>query len=223
MLVTLAIRLLGSYGAVIVLAFYSIILAIFVHCFFFADTSSSGINGKVSRYLYDVLPEAFAKTLKAMFGQSGFDKIYSCYHYVTNERNPIMQLVYLVTLNGCFIGWLTYGEPLLPVHYIGIEHKYIAYVGICLCHYSFYIACKASPGIISKENFRCFMHRPYDNLLFLDGYGCSTCLVRKVTFVLVLFGGSGFLWYITLLVTAIASAVVTATDSYHCLPPCVFT
>lgn len=67
---------------------------------------------------------------------------------------------------------------------ISYYHKYIAYIGMMLCHYSFYIACKKDPGVISAQNIDCFNHQEYDNVLYLKGFGCRTCRTIKVRKVL---------------------------------------
>ena len=87
---------------------------------------------------------------------------------------------YLVTLNGSFFCWLAFGAPLLPNSKINYYHKYIAYIGIYLCHYSFYIACKKEPGVITHENIEMFNHHKYDGVLYVEGYGCRTCTTPKV-------------------------------------------
>jgi palmitoyltransferase len=181
MLFSLAAHFFGRFGTHIILSFYSVIIALLIHCVFFSNPQSKSLNGSISRFLYETLPEKFAIRLISLFGEKGYEKIFSCYEYVAFERNPIMQIVYLVALNGCFICWLMYGEPKLPTVLLGLHHKYIAIAGVFLCHYSFYKACTVSPGYVTKENYKCFMHTPYDNLLFIAGYGCATCEVHKVS------------------------------------------
>jgi hypothetical protein len=92
--------------------------------------------------------------LSRSLGPSIFGKCTSAYDYAINERNPIMQYVYLTVLNSSFICWLIFGSPMLPNSMVGYHHKFIAYAGLAACHYSFYIACKKNPGVITKDNIR---------------------------------------------------------------------
>lgn len=87
---------------------------------------------------------------------------------------------YLLVLNGSFFGWLAFGSPLLPNSMINYYHKYVAYLGVMACHYSFYVACKEGPGAVTVENTECFKHHQYDGVLYIEGLGCRTCLTTKV-------------------------------------------
>ena len=66
--------------------------------------------------------------------------------YVVNTKNPILQILYLVLLNGAFIVWLIFGQTQLPTSRIGVIHAYIGTAGVIICHICFYIACAVSPG-----------------------------------------------------------------------------
>lgn len=87
---------------------------------------------------------------------------------------------YLATLNSSFFCWLAFGAPLLPNSMISYYHKYIAYLGIMACHYSFYIACSEGPGVLTAENIECFDHQKYDGVLYIERHVCRTCQIRKV-------------------------------------------
>ena len=77
--------------------------------------------------------------------------------------------------------WLVCGAPLVPNSMIGSHHKYIAYIGVLACHYSFHVACKMGPGVITEETVECFAHEQYDGVLYHEGYVCRTCDTAKVT------------------------------------------
>ena len=179
-----AMPVLGQITYVFLLIFYSVAILIFGYALAFADTESGGLNGRVSRFIFVDTPQWISKTLASCLGPSLYRQLASTYDYAVNERNPIMQVVYLIVLNVSFFCWLIFGAPLLPNGMIGYHHKYIAYLGVAACHYSFYIACKKSPGVIVSENIRCFSHNPYDGALYVDGYGCRTCDIKKVTITL---------------------------------------
>ena len=88
---------------------------------------------------------------------------------------------YLIVLNCSFFCWLAFGLPLLHNSFVSHYHKYVAYIGVMACHYSFYIACKVGPGSISADNLHCFDHHEYDAVLYLEGFRCHTCQTTKVT------------------------------------------
>lgn len=88
---------------------------------------------------------------------------------------------YLATLNGSFFCWLAFGAPLLPNSMTSHYHKYLAYIGVMACHYTFYIACSEGPGVLTAENVECFDHQEYDGVLYVERHICRTCRIRKVS------------------------------------------
>ena len=162
------------------ISIYLVIFFIFIYGAFGADVSDNGINGKLSRFIFRQAPRMFSSFLSKIVGEKLYNQIYRLYDYVVNQRNPIMQILYLLILNLSFLSWLILGAHRLPNKYCGLEHKYIAYIGIALCHYSFFIACTKSPGIITKDNEHCYDHHPYDGILYLNGYYCKTCKTKKL-------------------------------------------
>jgi hypothetical protein len=172
---------MGLILYIFLLSFYGLIILIFGYTICGADCDDPGLNGRISRYLYEYVPQQISKLISRLAGPSLYKQIVGYYDYAVNERNPIMQGVYLVVLNTSFICWLVLGAPKLPnSSMVGYHHRYLAYVGVAACHYSFYVACTKSPGMIVKANIRCFAHHPYDGALYVEGYGCHTCGVKKV-------------------------------------------
>jgi hypothetical protein len=169
---------------ILLLSFYGLIILIFGYTICGADCDDPGLNGRISRYLYEYVPQQISKIISRLAGPNLYKQIVAHYDYAVNERNPIMQGVYLVVLNTSFVCWLVLGAQKLPNSMVGYHHRYLAYVGVAACHYSFYIACKKSPGMIVKANIRCFAHHPYDGALYVEGYGCNTCGVKKVMILL---------------------------------------
>jgi palmitoyltransferase len=75
---------------------------------------------------------------------------------------------------------MIYGQTQLPCYLIGVEAKYFGFIGVVLCHISFYHLCAvADPGVITKNNWKRFMHHPYDELLFTSGRECPTCSIPR--------------------------------------------
>ena len=175
------VSILGQAFYVFLIAFYLIVLIIVIYVLTLADAESTGLNGRLSICLLVNAPRQLSKTLLSFLGPRLFKKCSSTYDYAVNERNPIMQVVYLVIINTSFLCWLIFGVPLLPNSMVSYHHKYIAYLGIAACNFSFYTACKKGPGVIVEGNLRCFAHQPFDGALYVEGYGCRTCEIKKVS------------------------------------------
>ena len=167
---------------ILLLIFYGFVIVLLGYTFVFADVENKGLNGKISRFLFEYMPRLISEAIARLAGPTIYKQIVSYYNYAVNERNPIMQYLYLAVLNGSFITWLIFGAPKLPNSMIGYHHRYIAYAGLAACHYSFYIACLKSPGVIVKGNSHCFAHHKYDGVLYVDGHGCRTCGIKKVRY-----------------------------------------
>lgn len=163
----------------VVLITYTLIFGFVIYAFFCSDVDSEGINGTISRYLFWKIPDQMSKTLKMICGDYIFKKLSNLFKYVVYERNPILQVVYLIIINSLYIGWLVYGQHLLPTILVDYYHAYLATIGMIICHVSFYFACTTNPGVINNENVECFMHHPYDNIMFTQGNICKTCQVKR--------------------------------------------
>ena len=104
-----------------------------------------------------------------LFGEIFVQNIEDWVDYCQNRRNPVCQITYLLILNGAYLAWLCTGQPLLPVMFVGTVHIYIAFIGVIICHYTFYLACSVGPGEVTEETVSLFSHRPYDEVLFSAG------------------------------------------------------
>jgi len=155
-------------------------LVLFSYLMFVADTEGKGLNGSVSRFLLQKAPSVFRNCFLSLFGERIYYVCGGCYNYVVNQRNPLLQLAYLVILNGAYIAWLVFGQPLLPTYLCRDFHKYGGFIGIIICHISFVAACRVGPGTITAGNVSSFKHHPYDEIIFSRGLVCSTCNVDKV-------------------------------------------
>ena len=174
------ISIMGQVMYVLLIGFYLGVIIIVIYILTLADAESTGLNGRLSMCLLVHAPRQLSKTLLKFLGPTLFKKCSSTYDYAVNERNPIMQVVYLVIINTSFLCWLIFGVPLLPNSMVSYYHKYIAYLGVAACNFSFYTACNKGPGVIVEGNLRCFAHQPFDGALYVEGYGCRTCQIKKV-------------------------------------------
>ena len=162
------------------MGFYMVILTIPLYLLLCSDTSSSGVNGVISRYFLEKLPKFFSKTLKCCFGEKGFEQLERTYDYVTNQRNPIMQILYTILINAAFGGWMMTGMKKLPTYLVQEHQAYISIVFVLFAQFTYFLACTIGPGTITKENVKCFAHQPFDGLMYLPGSECSSCQIPKV-------------------------------------------
>ena len=179
-MIALLMSALGASAYPLLVSFYIVGVALFIYAVLLADTSDRGYNGRVSRFLFHAIPDAFSYMINRTLGPTVHQCCSNAYEYALYQRNPIMQFVYLVTLNISFLCWLIFGSKYLPNSRLSYWHKYVAYMGVFLCHYSWFMACGRGPGILRKENLQCFERHPYDGVLYVDGYNCRTCGIRKI-------------------------------------------
>jgi hypothetical protein len=166
---------------VIMLSFYMVLMLIPLYLLLCSDTSDKGGNGTVSRFFMITIPRTISRTLRGCCGDAAYSTIESGYDYVTNQRNPIMQILYVVLINAAFIAWMMTGMQKLPTYLVSKNQAYISIAFVLFAQLTYYWACTVGPGALTQENVHCFAHQPYDGLMFLPGARCSSCNVPKVT------------------------------------------
>lgn len=159
---------------------YVLLIGIPTYLFLCADSSDTGLNGIVSRFCVIAIPTTISRGLKACLGNSGYAKLAGCYDYATNQRNPIMQIMYYLILNAAFTGWLILGLPKLPTFLVSEFHSYFAPAFVIFAQFTYYLACTVGPGTLTQDNVECFNHQPYDGMMYIPGAYCSSCKVPKV-------------------------------------------
>ena len=163
----------------IILILYFLMLFIVSYAFLFSNPNAKGIHGKFSYFLVKKLPVYVKNIIIKIFGNNIYKEIYTIYDYITNKRNPILLIGYLVLINLSFLAWLMYGQVKLPTILVSYTPTYLGIIGIIICHITFYLATTEGPGIINQHNISCFMHHPYDNLMFVENNICKTCNIKK--------------------------------------------
>ena len=164
------------------LALYTLLFSFPLYLFMCADSSDTGINGSISRFFFVRIPNAVSQALKFCLGESIFAYVEQCYDYVTNQRNPIMQIMYVILINCAFMAWVCTGMPKLPTFLVHKAHAYISVAFVLVAQYTYYLACTRSPGDVNSDNVVCFNHQPYDGLMYLPGAYCGSCSIPKVRF-----------------------------------------
>jgi hypothetical protein len=111
------------------------------------QTTVSAIN----RFVYRTIPRYLNRLFQQILPSRLYNGLCSSYDYLVNQRNPFLQIFYLLMINGAFIVWLIYGDPLLPCKLF--PHRYHSYIGVAwvfLSQYTFYLASTKSPGIVDE-------------------------------------------------------------------------
>ena len=144
----------------LVVLLYGAATALTIWLFFYSDTENEGVKGSVSRLFLERFPKATKWCITKACGDNSAAKVWGCFDWVVNQRNPLLQILYHIILFGAFIAWLWYGEPLLPTYLIKTppHSKYDAHIGISLCLFTWVLANFTGPGKITKKNLSCYSH-----------------------------------------------------------------
>ncbi|CAM9656382.1 unnamed protein product [Discosporangium mesarthrocarpum] len=153
-------------------------------CFFvvfFANPDSNDIDGRLYRAIFEATPRALHRVMRRLLGEKITKKFEEWADWAMNKRNPLIQILYMVIVNGSFISFLLEGYPLLPneIH-PGHYHKTLGYIVMAACVGSFGVACTVSPGVVRdrrglEKHGDCY---PHDGVIFLDNE-CETCHIKK--------------------------------------------
>ena len=124
-------------------------------------------------------------------------RIACCFNYVVRERNPILQIVYLVVISGAFLLFMFYVWPYFgmferdrklnggrnnKVYYMlsGL-HIPISIVVMVSCIASWWLCCWADPGKITPKNhFLYYSMFPFGPIFSWNDIECKTCGHLKV-------------------------------------------
>jgi palmitoyltransferase len=96
------------------------------------------------------------------------------------KPHPIIQLVYVALVVGCYGLFVVHGYPLIPNRFLAAYHKYIGVGVFVVCVVTFCLASFSDAGVVTKSNLATFQREyPYDNL-FYHKRECETCRIPKV-------------------------------------------
>mmetsp|Transcript_29048 Transcript_29048/g.35406 ORF Transcript_29048/g.35406 Transcript_29048/m.35406 type:complete len:404 (+) Transcript_29048:85-1296(+) len=125
------------------------------------------------------LPSKFLNLTEKLFGSKVKKILNRTGNYIFHEENCLLQIVYATCM---LIGWgllMAYCYPLLPNLYMDQYHQNSGILVFVTCISSWWIACKSTPGIITKETIVRFDNYPYDDLLYTNVI-CPTVGIRKL-------------------------------------------
>lgn len=163
------------------LIIYMILMILPLYLFIYADTQGNGTNGIISRFLLNTIPSICSRNLEHFCGSRINNAFHSTYDYIANQRNPIMQILYVILINGAFITWMVSGMNKLPTFLVSESQGYISVAFVMFAQFTYALACTVGPGCITNDNVKCFAHQPFDGLMYVPGSYCSSCQVAKVS------------------------------------------
>ncbi|CAG8512117.1 7003_t:CDS:10 [Ambispora gerdemannii] len=139
-----------------------------------------GPIGKLHKFLAVTLLGWILNASKCFCGNRLSRKLDGVYRYFMEEKNPILQLVYLTLLTASIYIFKITGWEEIPGPYLSRVHLILVPLVILFTYLSLFIASWSDPGRITRENaIKAGRMFEYDLLLFEPHNVCRTCLIEK--------------------------------------------
>ncbi|KAL1926824.1 hypothetical protein VTP01DRAFT_5470 [Rhizomucor pusillus] len=168
--------------AIVILVALLLLFGAFVFILLFGESPRlrDGPFGKAHRVLTVNVPEKTVRALKRVLGPKYWNWLATAWKYCFESRNPFLQVFFVILTSGAIVLFLKYGLPHVPGIYLGSVHSVIIPLQIFWLYISYYIACAADPGIITKDNVDNFLeYFQYDGIIYKPGNECRTCKIVK--------------------------------------------
>ena len=162
-----------------------LITVAFFYLFVCVNEHGDGRLARTKIFFTVTVPEMTLNLTEKIFGKCCVRGIKRTAHYICNERNPIVQVMYFTCAGGGFYVYVTEGFQYIPNKYMsGWYHKYIGTVIMFMCYTSYFAACWVNPGKISKKSEKevvqsAIKRYNYDDHMFVKKNNCTTCTVYK--------------------------------------------
>ena len=168
------------YGVYVVVLF----LVAFLYVFVCVDGNKEGILAQTKRFLWVKCPRAITDFVSKVCGDRLVYLIKRMTHYVCNEPNPIVQVLYFICAGGGFYVYVTEGFSQLPNHRVSKVHIYVSTPVMVLCYASYFAACWVDAGALnqtsSSDDIIAAVKRfKYDGVMFEKQVKCKTCKIDK--------------------------------------------
>ncbi|KAG0083862.1 palmitoyltransferase swf1 [Podila epicladia] len=139
-----------------------------------------GIVGKLHVFITDTMWTHLGKVMSKVMGERTLTKCHGCWSYLSEQRNPSLQILYLFFISGSIGTFLVCGYDLLPATSLSpIHQNFIIPVMIVFTYACFFVASSVGPGEVNAQNVRSALDAyPYDYLLF-DPKICGTCKIQN--------------------------------------------
>ena len=88
----------------------SFVFVFFLWVLFVADPDSKGVGGFLSRFFTERVPQGLSRALRATLGNRVHGCVAGCIDFAFNKPNCLLQVLYLVLVNGSFLVFLLDGR-----------------------------------------------------------------------------------------------------------------
>ncbi|KAG0227627.1 hypothetical protein BGW42_002800 [Actinomortierella wolfii] len=141
---------------------------------------ANGIVGKAHVFITDTIWIYLGKGVTKVCGRGTMSRFNSCWSYLSEQRNPTLQILYLFFITGSIGVFMNVGYELLPETSLPwYHHQIIIPAVIAFTYAAFFIASAIGPGKLDESNVdRALEIFPYDHLIF-DPKICGTCKIQK--------------------------------------------
>ncbi|KAI1318436.1 hypothetical protein EDD11_006520 [Mortierella claussenii] len=131
-------------------------------------------------FITETLWTHLGKAVTKVCGQGSLSKCNGCWSYIAEQRNPLLQILYLFFITGSISIFMSCGYDLLDATTLSPVHKqFIIPFVIAFTYACFFLASAIGPGEINAQNVKHALEvYPYDHLLF-DPKICGTCKIQN--------------------------------------------
>lgn len=164
----------------------SLVILMFVVTFLYLmvwiDPHGDGILARIRRFFFKTVPAFLKKWGIVFFGPTVVGGIERVFMYWCYERNPAVQIFYLLLMNIGYYYYYTQGlSPLVPNRYISEYHLMLIHISYGACMLIFVIASRSEPGKITQHNVKKYLSRyPPDGTIYSQEDKWKFCNLPKV-------------------------------------------
>eukprot|EP01084_Bolivina_argentea_P107197 191685_1 len=156
----------------------------------FGDSSADNFIGKITRGVETLLNTLWKISIK-IFGERYMNNVLRVFNWIIHERNPILQIVYIVVVCGAFTLFIVYIWPYwnifeynssknISVVSLSYSHIYFSIFIMFSCLSSWFICCWSDSGEINSSNhFIYYSMFKFGPIFSYSDNICKTCKFLK--------------------------------------------
>eukprot|EP01083_Nonionella_stella_P028102 77383_1 len=145
----------------------------------FGDSSANNFIGTITRAV-EYIVNTLWRCLTRIFGERIMNGILRIINWVIREKNPLLQIVYIVVVCGAFTLFIVYIWPYWKTVDLSIYHLYASVVVMFACLSSWFICCWSDCGEITSHNhFIYYSMFKFGPIFSYSNNVCRTCKFMK--------------------------------------------
>ena len=154
----------------------------FLYLFVCIDPHGDGWLSRTRRFLFIKVPAALEMWGKFVLGETITRYIKRFWLYLWYEKNPSVQIFYLLLMNIGYYYYYYHGlVKLVPNMYISEIHLYTVHASYIACMLIFLIASRSEPGKITRKNVDRYLRKYQpDTVIYKKKDNCKFCNFQKV-------------------------------------------